>query len=68
MEVLVDEGDVVQKGDVIAVIRQMKMELELRAQKGGRVMWLTEAEDGEDVGEGLLVCELADDGEQRAKL
>ncbi|ETS75994.1 hypothetical protein PFICI_12938 [Pestalotiopsis fici W106-1] len=58
VEVLVDEGDEVRQGDVIAVIQQMKMELDIRSPSHGRVTWLTEAEDGEDVAEGTLVAEL----------
>lgn len=58
MEVLVDEGDEVQKGDTVAVVRQMKMELEIRAAKGGRVVWVYEGEEGDEVGEGVLVAEL----------
>lgn len=58
MELLVEEGDEVQKGDVVAVVRQMKMELEIRAGKGGVVVWVYEGEEGDDVGEGILVAEL----------
>lgn len=58
MEILVDEGDVIAQGDVVAVIRQMKMELEIRASKGGRVAWVYEGEEGDEVGEGILVAEL----------
>lgn len=58
MELLVDEGDEIQKGEVVAVVRQMKMELEIRATKGGRVMWVYEGDEGDDVGEGVLMAEL----------
>lgn len=58
MELLVDIGDEVKKGDCVAVVRQMKMELEIRASKGGQVKWIYEGEIGDDVGEGVLVCEL----------
>ncbi|KAF3012233.1 hypothetical protein E8E14_010460 [Neopestalotiopsis sp. 37M] len=58
VEVFVDEGDEVRQGDVVAVVQQMKMELEIRSPSSGRVIWLTEAEDGEDVAEGTLVAEL----------
>lgn len=58
VEILVDEGDEVQQGDVIAVLKQMKMELDIRSPSNGRVVWLTEVEDGEDVAEGMLVAEL----------
>lgn len=58
IEVLVDEGDVVRPGDVICVVQQMKMEIEIRSRQSGRVVWVTEAEDGEDINEGILAAEL----------
>jgi biotin carboxyl carrier protein len=61
MEILVDEGHIVAKGDVVAVVRQMKMELEIRASRGGKVAWVFEGEEGEEVGEGILVAEVKDD-------
>lgn len=65
MEVLVEEGDEVVKGDVVAVVRQMKMELEVRAGKNGAVAWVYEGNEGDDVGEGVLVCELVGGGESK---
>jgi pyruvate carboxylase len=56
VEVLVDQGDAVKEGDVICVVQQMKMELEVRSPRSGRVIWVTEAEDGEDVAEGTLAA------------
>lgn len=58
IEVMVDVGDSVREGDVICVIRQMKMELEVRAPRAGTVGWLLEVEDGEEVAEGTLAAEL----------
>ncbi|KAK6088395.1 3-methylcrotonyl-carboxylase subunit alpha [Seiridium cupressi] len=58
IEVLVDEGQEVRQGDVVAVVQQMKMELDIRSPANGRIVWLTEAEDGDDVAEGMLVAEL----------
>jgi pyruvate carboxylase len=66
VEVLVDEGDIVKEGDVICVVQQMKMELEVRTPRSGRVTWVTEAEDGEDVGEGVLAAIV--EGEREARL
>ncbi|KAI1170271.1 hypothetical protein F4777DRAFT_132259 [Nemania sp. FL0916] len=60
VELLVDEGDEIVPGQVVCVVQQMKMELEIRASKGGRVRWVTDAEDGEDVSEGTLAAELED--------
>lgn len=62
VELLVDEGDEIKKGDVVAVVQQMKMELEIRASRAGRVMWVYEGEEGDDVGEGVLVVELEGGG------
>jgi pyruvate carboxylase len=63
VEVFVDEGDRVKTDDVICVVRQMKMEIEIRAKRGGRVTWVTEVEDGEEVNEGVLaaIIEQADE-------
>ncbi|TVY17678.1 Pyruvate carboxylase [Lachnellula arida] len=58
MELLVDVGSEVRKGDTVAVVKQMKMELEIRASKGGRVAWVYEGDEGDEVGEGVLVAEL----------
>ncbi|CAK4033194.1 Pyruvate carboxylase 1 [Lecanosticta acicola] len=56
VEVLVDAGDVVKAEDVICVIKQMKMEVEVRSHRAGVVIWATEAADGEDVAEGMLLA------------
>jgi pyruvate carboxylase len=58
MEILVDVGEEVRKGETVAVVRQMKMELEIRANKGGRVSWVYEGDDGDEVGEGVLLAEI----------
>ncbi|EON68621.1 hypothetical protein W97_07879 [Coniosporium apollinis CBS 100218] len=56
VEVCIDEGDVLKPGDVVAVVQQMKMELEVRTSQGGKVGWVCEIEDGEDVAEGVLIA------------
>jgi pyruvate carboxylase len=61
MEMYVDEGDIVAKAELLCVIRQMKMELEVRAPSAGIIKWVFEAEKGEQVNEGLLLCELVPD-------
>jgi biotin carboxyl carrier protein len=65
VEVLVDEGDVIKEGDVLCVVQQMKMELEVRAHRSGKVSWVLEVEDGEDVAEGMLVAVIEREGEAR---
>jgi biotin carboxyl carrier protein len=69
VELLVDEGDRVREGEVLCVVRQMKMELEVRAPWAGTVKWVCDVEDGETVNEGLLVCELLpEDDRNRRKV
>jgi pyruvate carboxylase len=67
VEVLVDVGDVIKKDQAICVIKQMKMEIEVRSHKAGLVTWVTEAEDDEDVAEGMLAAVVEDERAQ-AKL
>lgn len=67
VEVLVDVGDVIKKDDVICVVKQMKMELEVRSHKSGVCTWVTEAEDDEDVAEGMLAA-IVEDEKIEAKL
>ncbi|KAJ8108995.1 hypothetical protein OPT61_g7780 [Boeremia exigua] len=56
VEVLVDEGDVVKEGDVICVVQQMKMELEVRSSRNGKISWVLEVEEGDDVDVGWLAA------------
>jgi pyruvate carboxylase len=65
VEIMVDEGDVVKEGDVICVVQQMKMELEVRSPRSGKVAWVIEAEDGEEVGEGTLAAIIGSEKEAR---
>lgn len=65
IEVLVSEGDEIAENEVIAFVKQMKMELEVRSPRAGRVKWALEVdneEEGEDVAEGVLLVELEDAG------
>ncbi|QSZ34507.1 hypothetical protein DSL72_006101 [Monilinia vaccinii-corymbosi] len=69
IDLCVELGDEVLPGEAICVIRQMKMEVEIRSQKAGVVMWVfgDDEENGDeegdlnvDVREGVLICELDD--------
>ena len=62
VEMLVEEGDKVQEGQVMAFVRQMKMELEVRSSRSGIVTWALELEDdeGDDVEQGVLLAVLED--------
>ena len=70
MEVLVEEGDEIQENDVIAFVKQMKMELEIRSPRAGKVGWVVEvdSEDGDDVAEGVLLAELVDSSQSQPLL
>ncbi|KAL5433452.1 hypothetical protein PMIN05_008315 [Paraphaeosphaeria minitans] len=65
VEVLVDEGDAVKEGDVVCVVQQMKMELEVRSARSGVVMWVCEADEGDEVGEGTLAAIVMPSNEAR---
>ncbi|GIJ85680.1 hypothetical protein Asppvi_004541 [Aspergillus pseudoviridinutans] len=59
IEVLVRPGEVIAKDQVVAFVKQMKMELEVRSPHAGRVKWVYEVGEGEeDVVEGMLLVEL----------
>jgi pyruvate carboxylase len=60
VEILVEEGEDIQENQVIGFVKQMKMELEIRSPRAGRVAWAIELEDeqGDDVAEGVLLAEL----------
>ena len=56
VELLVDDGDIVSEWQPVAIIRQMKMELEVRAHKQGTISSLWDLEEGDQVSAGMLVC------------
>ncbi|KAJ5983187.1 ATP-grasp fold subdomain 1 [Penicillium waksmanii] len=59
IEVLVSDGENVVENQVLAFVKQMKMELEVRSPRAGRVEWVYEMEyEEEDVAEGMLLVEL----------
>ena len=66
VEILVQEGDEVQENQVIGFVKQMKMELEIRSPRSGILIWAIEleSEDGDDVAEGVLLAELAAEGQR----
>ena len=73
IEVLIEEGERVEEGQVVAFVKQMKMELEVRTARSGVVGWAIEleGEGGDDVGEGTLLAELVEEGQKpdlRSKL
>lgn len=80
VEVCVDVGDAIEAGAVVCVVRQMKMELEVRCKKGGVVGWVIgcdeddvndeDNDDGEvemEVGEGVLAAVVVSDDKVEEK-
>jgi pyruvate carboxylase len=68
IEVLVADGDTVAENQVLAFVKQMKMELEVRSPRAGRVIWVHEMEDDEeDVAEGMLLVELDERGQGQVR-
>ncbi|EXJ63941.1 hypothetical protein A1O7_00276 [Cladophialophora yegresii CBS 114405] len=70
VEVLVEEGDEVRENEVIAFVKQMKMELEVRSPRAGVVKWAIklENEEGDDVAEGTLLVELEEENVQMPEI
>lgn len=67
IEILVSGGEAVVENQVLAFVKQMKMELEVRSPRAGTVRWVHEMEeDEEDVAEGMLLVELDETQEQQS--
>jgi pyruvate carboxylase len=68
IEILVSDGENVVENQVLAFVKQMKMELEVRSPRAGRVEWVHEMEDKEeDVAEGMLLVELDEPQEKHMR-
>ena len=59
VKIAVNEGDQVEKGDLIIVLEAMKMEQPLTAHKSGKISKLI-AEIGETVASGTALCQILD--------
>ena len=59
VKVAVDEGALVEAGDLIVVLEAMKMEQPINAHKAGLVTGLTAAV-GDPVNSGAVICEIRD--------
>ncbi|KAJ5089154.1 hypothetical protein N7532_007838 [Penicillium argentinense] len=69
IEILVSDGEAVAENQVLAFVKQMKMELEVRSPRAGTVKWVYQMEeDEEDVAEGMLLVELDEQSRIREKL
>ncbi|KAL4981185.1 hypothetical protein BDW66DRAFT_164084 [Aspergillus desertorum] len=62
IEILALPGDMIERDQVVAFVKQMKMELEVRSPRAGRAQWVYEMqEEEEDVAEGILLVELEEE-------
>jgi biotin carboxyl carrier protein len=80
IEVLVAAGDEIAPNQVVAFVKQMKMELEIRSHRAGFVKWVfdlaTAGDDGQmanngqgvDVAEGSLLLEMEGQEDIKGKL
>lgn len=66
VEVLVDDEDFVNEQDTVAIVRQMKMELDIRAHRSGIVKSVFDIEEGDEVHVGTVICRIVSAG--RGKL
>ncbi|ROV96287.1 hypothetical protein VMCG_07739 [Cytospora schulzeri] len=58
VEVLVDDEDIINEGDTVAIVRQMKMELDIRAHRSGTVKSVFDLEEGDAVSVGMVICRI----------
>jgi acetyl/propionyl-CoA carboxylase alpha subunit len=58
VEFLVDDGDAVAEGDAVLIIKQAKMELEVRSHRSGIIRSLVDLEDGDDIAVGTVICNI----------
>lgn len=58
VEILFDDGDSVNEGDAVIIVRQMKMELEVRAHRSGIVHSFFDREEGNDISAGSVICNI----------
>lgn len=58
IEFLIEEGEAVAEGDAVLIIRQQKMELEIRAHRSGIVQSLVDLDEGDNIAVGTAICSI----------
>lgn len=58
IEFLIEEGEGVAEGDAVLIIRQQKMELEIRAHRSGIVQSLVDLDEGDSIAVGTAICSI----------
>ncbi|KAG8168371.1 hypothetical protein KVR01_001120 [Diaporthe batatas] len=58
VEFLKDDGDMVREEEAVMIIRQAKMELEVRSHRSGTVRSLVDLDEGESIAAGTAICSI----------
>lgn len=58
IEFLIEEGEGVAEGDAVLIIRQQKMELEIRAHRSGIIQSLVDLDEGDTIAVGTAICSI----------
>ena len=58
VEFLIEEGDMVAEGDAVIIVKQAKMELEIRSHRSGIVRSLVDLDDGDSIAVGTTICSI----------
>lgn len=58
VEFLIDEGETIAEGEAVLIIRQQKMELEIRAHRSGTVGSLVDLDEGDNIAVGTAICSI----------
>lgn len=57
-EFLIEEGEAIAEGEAVLIIRQQKMELEIRAHRSGTVGSLVDLDEGDNIAVGTAICNI----------
>lgn len=58
VEFLIEEGEAIAEGEAVLIIRQQKMELEIRAHRSGTVGSLVDLDEGDNIAVGTAICSI----------
>lgn len=58
VEFLIEKGDAIAEGEAVLIIRQQKMELEIRAHRSGTVGSLVDLDEGDNIAVGTAICSI----------
>lgn len=58
VELLIEEGEAIAEGEAVLIIRQQKMELEIRAHRSGTIGSLVDLDEGDNIAVGTPICSI----------